>query len=44
MENAGRVLSRDQLIDVAWNGQYVTQKAVDVYVQRLRKKTAAAPR
>ena len=38
MENAGRVLSREQLMELAWGGQFVTQKSVDVYVQRLRKK------
>ena len=37
MENAGRVLSRQQLMELAWGGQFVTQKSVDVYVQRLRK-------
>jgi two-component system alkaline phosphatase synthesis response regulator PhoP len=39
MENAGRVLSRDQLMQVAWGDHFVgTAKTVDVYVQRLRKK------
>ena len=38
MENAGRVLSREQLIELAWGGQVVTEKSVDVYIQRLRKK------
>jgi two-component system alkaline phosphatase synthesis response regulator PhoP len=39
MENAGRVLSRDQLMRVAWGDHFVgTAKTVDVYVQRLRKK------
>ena len=40
MENAGRVLSRDQLMELAWGGQFVTLKSVDVYVLRLRKKLA----
>jgi two-component system alkaline phosphatase synthesis response regulator PhoP len=38
MENAGRVLSRDQLTELAWDHFAGTQKSVDVYVQRLRKK------
>jgi DNA-binding response OmpR family regulator len=38
MENAGRVLSRDQLIGLAWGDDYSgTRKAIDVNVQRLRK-------
>ena len=40
MENAGRVLSRDQLTELAWDRFAGTQKSVDVYVQRLRKKIA----
>jgi len=40
MENAGRVLSRDQLTEQAWDRFAGTQKSVDVYVQRLRKKLA----
>ena len=38
MENAGRVLSRDQLTELAWDRFAGTQKSVDVYVQRLRRK------
>jgi two-component system alkaline phosphatase synthesis response regulator PhoP len=39
MENANRVLSRDQLMRIAWGDHFVgTPKAVDVYVQRLRRK------
>lgn len=38
MENAGRVLSRDQLTRLAWDHFAGTQKSVDVYIQRLRKK------
>jgi DNA-binding response OmpR family regulator len=39
MENAGRVLSRDQLILLAWGDHYVgTHKAIDVYIQRLRRE------
>jgi two-component system response regulator RegX3 len=39
MENSGRVLSRGQLIQLAWGDQYVgVAKAVDVCVHGLRKK------
>jgi DNA-binding response OmpR family regulator len=39
MENANHVLSRDQLIGLAWGDGFVaTPKAIDVYVLRLRQK------
>jgi DNA-binding response OmpR family regulator len=39
MQNPDRVLSRDQLMALAWGDDFVaTRKAVDVYVLRLRKK------
>jgi len=39
MGNANRVLSRDQLMRMAWGDNFMgTAKAVDVYVLRLRKK------
>jgi DNA-binding response OmpR family regulator len=39
MENAGRVLSRDQLVQLAWGNKFTgSAKVVDVYIQRLRKK------
>lgn len=39
MENANRVLNRDQLMRIAWGDHFIgTPKAVDVYVQRLRRK------
>jgi DNA-binding response OmpR family regulator len=39
MENANRVLSREQLITIAWGENYaVVSKTIDVYVQRLRLK------
>ena len=37
MENPGRVLSRDQLMELAWDHFAGTPKSVDVYIQRLRK-------
>jgi len=37
--NPGRVLSRDQLIDLAWGGQtFVTDRAVDAHIVNLRRK------
>jgi two-component system, OmpR family, alkaline phosphatase synthesis response regulator PhoP len=39
MQNAGRVLSRDQLMRLSWGENFVgTAKSVDVNVQRLRMK------
>jgi two-component system, OmpR family, alkaline phosphatase synthesis response regulator PhoP len=39
MENPDRVLSRDQLLQLAWGDNFVaTAKAIDVYVLRLRQK------
>jgi DNA-binding response OmpR family regulator len=39
MENPDRVLSRDQLLQLAWGDKFVaTAKAIDVYVLRLRQK------
>ncbi len=38
MENAGRVLSREQLLDRVWGRDiYVDTRTVDVHVGRLRK-------
>lgn len=48
LRNAGRVLSREQLIDGAWGpGMAITDRAVDTHVFNLRKKIeqdAADPR
>ncbi len=39
MQNAGRVLSRDQLMRLSWGENFVgTAKAIDVNIQRLRTK------
>jgi len=39
MDNAGRVLSRDQLMEMAWGDGYARgQKMVDVYIRQLRIK------
>ena len=37
--HAGRVFTRDQLLDAVWRDtQYVTPRSVDVYVRRIREK------
>ena len=39
MENPNRILSRDQLMRIAWGDRFLgTPKGIDVYVQRLRRK------
>ena len=44
IRNAGRVLSREQLIDAAWGrGMAITDRAVDTHVFNLRKKIEPAP-
>ena len=44
LENAGRVLSRDLLIDRVWGHDYVGDtKTLDVHVKRLRAKVEADP-
>jgi DNA-binding response OmpR family regulator len=44
LENRGRVLSRDQLIEAAWGqGMSITDRAVDTHVFNLRKKIEPAP-
>ena len=41
MDNSNRVLSRDQLMRLAWGEQFVgVSKTVDVCIQRIRKKMA----
>ena len=43
-ENAGRVLSRQQLIDAAWDtGTFITDRVVDTHVWSLRRKIEANP-
>ncbi len=42
--NAGRVFTRNQLLDAVWSeGSFVTQRSVDVYIRRLREKIEADP-
>jgi len=44
LENAGRVLTRDQLIDRVWGADYVGDtKTLDVHVKRLRAKVEVDP-
>ncbi len=44
LQNRGRVLSRDQLIESAWgHGVAITDRAVDTHVFNLRKKIEPAP-
>ena len=43
MRQAGRAMSRDELMDRAWPlGAELTQNAVEAYVHRLREKLGAA--
>jgi two-component system response regulator RegX3 len=44
MRNAGRVLTRSQLIDRVWGGDYFGDtKTLDVHIKRLRSKLEADP-
>jgi DNA-binding response OmpR family regulator len=44
IRNAGRILSRDQLIDAAWGpGMAITDRVVDKHVFNLRRKIEAVP-
>ena len=44
LENAGRVLTRQQLIDAAWEtGTFITDRVVDTHVWSLRKKIEPNP-
>ena len=41
LEHRGRVLSRDQLIDLVWGkGTFITERAVDAHIVNLRRKVA----
>ena len=42
--NAGRVFTRDQILDSVWRDtQYVTPRSVDVYVRKIREKIERDP-
>jgi two-component system response regulator RegX3 len=44
VSNAGRVLTRDQLIDKVWGHDYVGEtKTLDVHIKRLREKVEIDP-
>jgi two-component system, OmpR family, response regulator RegX3 len=44
VENAGRVLTRDVIIDRVWGGDYIGDtKTLDVHVKRLRSRIEADP-
>ncbi len=44
LQNAGRVLTRDQLIDRVWGSDYVGDtKTLDVHIKRLRAKVEPEP-
>jgi two-component system response regulator RegX3 len=44
LENAGRVLTRDTLIDRVWGSDYVGDtKTLDVHIKRLRSKVEDDP-
>jgi two-component system response regulator RegX3 len=44
VENAGRVLTRDVLIDRVWGSDYIGDtKTLDVHVKRLRSRIEADP-
>ena len=45
MENAGRVLTRDVLIDRVWGSDYVGDtKTLDVHIRRLRARIESDPK
>jgi two-component system response regulator RegX3 len=44
LDNAGRVLTRDTLIDRVWGSDYVGDtKTLDVHIKRLRSKVESDP-
>jgi DNA-binding response OmpR family regulator len=45
IENRGRILSRDKLLDAAWGrGVYVTDRAVDAHIVQIRRKIEPDPK
>jgi two-component system response regulator RegX3 len=45
MENAGRVVTRDSIIDQIWGPDYVGDtRTLDVHIKRLRAKTEQDPK
>ena len=45
LENRGRILSRSQLLEAAWDfaGDYVNDNTLSVYIKRLREKIESDP-
>ena len=45
MRNAGRVVTREQILNELWDdgGNYVDDNTLSVYVRRLREKVEADP-
>src|SRR5581483_11638531 len=43
MARPGVVFSREQLLDAVWSDRAITDRAVDVYILRLRQKIERAP-
>ena len=43
MARPGVVFSREQLLDAVWSDRAITDRAVDVYILRLRQKTEREP-
>ena len=42
-EHQGEVVSRDAIIDAAWDGTLVSTRTVDTHIVRLRKKVEDDP-
>ena len=43
MSRPGVVFSREQLLDAVWTDRAITDRAVDVYILRLRQKIERQP-
>jgi len=43
MKRPGRVYTRDNLVDMVWDGNFVTYRVVDSVVSRLRRKLGNMP-
>lgn len=43
MQNPGRILTKEQILDRLWDGSYVDDNTLAVYIRRLRTKIETAP-
>jgi two-component system response regulator RegX3 len=43
LDNAGRIMTRDELLDAVWHGACHRSKTVNLHIQRLRDLLAAHP-